>query len=65
MLLESVTFKYRMVRKFMIIIFFFTEEAVIDWTPQKKDLKYDLSHTKIARVTVNIHKAYPKPIYNL
>lgn len=61
---DSATFKYGVVWKFRIF-FFFTEEAVIDWTPQKKDQKYELKHTKIARVSITIKKAYPKPTYRL
>lgn len=63
-LLNSAIFKYRLVWKFMIL-FFFTEEAVIDWTPLKSDLKYELKHTKMARVKITINKAYPKPTYKL
>ncbi|XP_026326483.1 vascular endothelial growth factor receptor 1 isoform X4 [Hyposmocoma kahamanoa] len=42
----------------------YLEEAVIDWKPQKTDLKYNLLHTKMARIAIDIQKAYPKPTYN-
>lgn len=43
--------------------FFFTEEAVIDWKPQK--LIYNLERTRLARVRIDIKKAYPRPTYKL